>query len=104
MILHPHEFIRRFLLHVLPSGLVRIRHFGFLANACRTTKLLIIRAALEAPQPPPAVEYADYRERYAILTGHRIDLCPVCGGSMVEIGLWPRSPSPPRRPPRCDTS
>jgi hypothetical protein len=104
MTLDADEFMRRFLLHVLPKGFRRIRHFGFLANACRTTKLLIIRAALEAPQPPPAVEYADYRERYAILTGHRIDLCPVCGGSMVEIGLWPRSPLPPRPPPRCDTS
>jgi hypothetical protein len=104
MTLDADEFMRRFLLHVLPKGFRRIRHFGFLANACRTTKLLFIRAALEAPQPPPAVEHADYRERYAILTGHRIDLCPVCGGSMVEIGLWPRSPSPPRPPPRCDTS
>jgi hypothetical protein len=44
------------------------------------------------------------RERYAILTGHRIDLCPVCAGRMVEIARWPRSASPPRPPPRCDTS
>ena len=56
-------------------------------------KLAAIRAALGAPEPTPAIEHADYRERYAILTGHRIDLCPVCGGCMVEIVLRPRSPS-----------
>jgi hypothetical protein len=104
MTLDADEFIRRFLLHVLPKGFRRIRHFGFLANACRAAKLPAIRAALQAPEPAPTVEPADYRERYATLTGHRIDLCPICGGRMVEIGFWPRSPS--RRPtaPRCDTS
>jgi hypothetical protein len=94
------EFIRRVLLHVLPKGFRRIRHFGFLANACRAAKLPAIRAALQAPEPAPTVEPADYRERYAILTGHRIDLCPICGGCMVEIGLWPRSPSPLSTAPR----
>ena len=51
MTLDAGEFIRRFLLHVLPRGFRRIRHFGFLANACRTAKLAHIRAALEAPDP-----------------------------------------------------
>jgi len=59
-----------FLLHTLPKGFRRIRHFGFLANACRATKLTRIRTALDTPKPAPAVEPADYRERYAILTGH----------------------------------
>jgi Putative transposase/Transposase zinc-binding domain len=104
MTLEVDEFIRRFLLHVLPKGFRRIRHFGFLANACRTAKLPAIRAALQVPEPAPTIEPANYRERYAILTGHRIDLCPVCGGCMVEIGLWPRSPSPRPTAPRCDTS
>jgi hypothetical protein len=103
MTLNVDEFIRRFLLHVLPVGFRRIRHFGFLANACRAAKLPAIRAALQAPDPAPIVEPSDYRERYAILTGNRIDLCPVCGGRMVDIGLHPRSP-PQRPPPRCDTS
>jgi hypothetical protein len=104
MTLDADEFIRRFLLHVLPKGFRRIRHFGFLANACRTAKLPAIRAALEAPEPAPTVEHADYRERFATLTGHRIDLCPECGGRMVEIGLSPRSPPQRRTAPRCDTS
>jgi len=103
MTLNANEFIRRFLLHVLPAGFRRIRHFGFLANACRAGKLPAIRAALQAPDPVPIVEPSDYRERYAIFTGRRIDLCPVCGGRMVDIGFHPRSP--PQRPaPRCDTS
>jgi len=42
------EFIRRFLLHVLPKGLVRIRHYGFLANACRSKQLPRIRQAIAA--------------------------------------------------------
>jgi hypothetical protein len=104
MALDADEFIRRFLLHVLPKGFRRIRHFGFLANACRAAKLPAIRAALQAPEPAPTVEPADYRERCAILTGHRIDLCPICGGCMVEIGLWPRPPAPRRTEPRCDSS
>jgi hypothetical protein len=104
MTLEADEFIRRFLLHVLPKGFRRIRHFGFLANACRAAKLALIRSALQAPVPPPIVEPADYRERFAVLTGHRIDLCPICGGRMIEIGLYPRSPSPRRSAPRCDTS
>jgi hypothetical protein len=104
MTLDAEEFIRRFLLHVLPKGFRRIRHFGFLANACRTAKLARIRAALQAPEPPPAAKPVDYRERYAILTGHRLDLCPVCGGHMVEIGLAPRSSTLPRATSWCDTS
>jgi hypothetical protein len=104
MTLDAEEFIRRFLLHVLPKGFRRIRHFGFLANACRAAKLAAIRTALQAPQPSPAARHDDYRERYAILTGHRVDLCSVCGGRMIEIGPWPRSISPRRSAPYCDTS
>jgi hypothetical protein len=104
MTLDAHEFIRRFLLHVLAKGFRRIRHFGFLANARRASKLTKIRAALDAPNPIRVPEAADYRERYAALTGHRIDLCPVCGGRMVEIDLWPRSLASRPSTPRRDTS
>lgn len=81
------EFIRRFLLHVLPKGFRRIRHFGFLANFWRTTKLAAIRAALQVPDPPPKPVFADYRERCAALTGYLIEVCPACGGTMVLIGI-----------------
>jgi hypothetical protein len=51
----------------------RIRHFGFLANACRADKLAQIRCALQAPEPTRTAEPAGFRERYATLTGHRIE-------------------------------
>jgi Putative transposase len=101
MTLDADESTRRFLLHVLPKGFRRIRHFGFLANACRVEKLARIRAAF--PTPERHAELEDYRERCAQLTGNRIDICPFCGGRMVDIGSWPHH-SPPRPTRGCDTS
>jgi len=49
------EFLRRFLLHVLPAGFVRIRHCGFLANRGRTAKLARCRALLATPSPAPRI-------------------------------------------------
>ena len=103
MTLDAGEFMRRFLMHVLPKGFRRIRHFGFLANACCVKKLARIRAALDVPEPAPRAEPIDYRERYALLTGQRIDVCRCCGGRMIDAGSWPhRSPLHPT--PRCDSS
>jgi hypothetical protein len=98
------EFMRGFLMHVLPKGFRRIRHFGFLDNARRAQKLAHIRTALDVGDPPPSLEPADYRERYATLTGERIDICPCCGGRMVDLGPWPRPSTPRHSTPRCDTS
>ena len=50
MTLDAHEFIRRFLLHTLPDGFHRIRHYGFLANGHRATKLALCRRLLASPQ------------------------------------------------------
>ena len=88
MSLDADEFIRRFLMHVLPNGFRRIRHLGFLANPVRAGKLAQISAALDAPEPPPKIDAGDYRERAARLTGRRLDVCPCCGGRMVDIALW----------------
>ena len=103
MSLQADEFIRRFLLHVLPRGFRRIRHFGFVANRHRTVKLSQIRVALDAPEPTPKEKTEGYREVYAALTGRRLDICPCCGGRMIEIGIMPRTP-PARPKPRWDTS
>ena len=97
------EFIRRFLLHVLPDGFRRIRHSGFLANGHRTSKLAAIRKLLEVPPPDPDIPVLTYRERYLSLTGRSLDVCPGCGGHMVEIGTLLRSPLRAERP-RCDSS
>ena len=94
------EFIRRFLLHVLPSGFQRIRHYGFLANRYRAVKLAQCRQLLAEPAqiiPVPAAP-VDYRDRYQLLTGRSLRDCPQCGqGHMVCIetflpGAMPRGP------------
>ncbi|HZC89457.1 MAG TPA: transposase, partial [Mycobacterium sp.] len=91
MTLDAGEFIRRFLLHVLPDGFHRIRHYGYLANGHRLAKLAGCRRLLALPEPAQLVRAADYRERYQQLTGRSLDLCPICGGRMIEIGSIPRA-------------
>jgi hypothetical protein len=77
------EFIRRFLLHILPAGFVRIRQFGFLANRARREKLALCRALLGAPSAPPRSGLADVRDRN---TDEK--LCQVCRtGHMILIRL-----------------
>ena len=73
MTVEAEEFIRRFLLHVLPEGFQRIRYYGFLANRYREEKLARCRELLDMPAPePPALEGAkDYRERYQELIVRR---------------------------------
>jgi hypothetical protein len=94
MTLDADEFIRRFLLHVLPDGFHRIRHYGYLANGHRATKLAQCRQLLAAPTPPPPPPAADYRERYCQLTGRSLDVCPCCGGRMIELAIIPRAAAP----------
>jgi len=87
------EFIRRFLLHTLPSGLRRIRHYGLLGNRCRAHALPASRTALSQPPPvPPAPESAP--ELMRRLTGVDIERCPHCHrGRLAVIAtlspLWP---------------
>jgi hypothetical protein len=106
MTLQAEEFIRRFLLHVLPEGFQRIRYYGFLANRYREQKLARCRELLGMPAPEPATSEAsrDYSERYKELTGSSLWECPVCHqGRMLVIEILPRSPH--RRPtPIKDTS
>lgn len=81
------EFLRRFLLHVVPRGFMRVRHYGLLANRHRAVRLARCRALLDAPAPPekPAVAPSP-AERILQLTGIDILRCPVCGdGPMRRI-------------------
>jgi hypothetical protein len=103
MTLDADEFIRRFLLHVLPSGFRRIRHVGFLANAHRSARLVTIRALLAVPTPTADEQPRDYRTHYALLTGRSLDICPCCGGRMVEIAILAR-PRAGSSPVWCDSS
>jgi len=103
MTLAAEEFIRRFLLHTLPDGFHRIRHYGFLANGQRAAKIALCRRLLAAPSPDAIVRPPDYRERCRQLTGHALDICPCCGGKMELIAPLPR-PSLLSMAMRCDTS
>jgi len=94
MTLDPHEFMRRFLLHVLPSGFHRIRHYGLIANAARRellararTLLRVVPTTIEA-QPPdaPAVNLQP------------TFVCPHCGAAMNVIETFARG-QPIRAPP-----
>ena len=92
------QFIRRFLLHSLPKGFVRIRHYGFLANRNRTANLNTIRH-LMGVSPPPAKETASLEEMMRKLTGTDITICPCCNkGKMQFFAQIPkyRSRSPTR--------
>jgi len=95
MTLQAEEFIRRFLLHVLPEGFQRIRYYGFLANPYRQQKLARCRDLLGTSQPEPAASKVnkDYRDRYEELAGSTLWQCPVCHqGRMLMIEILPRSP------------
>ncbi|WP_394373685.1 transposase [Ralstonia chuxiongensis] len=94
------EFIRRFLLHVLPDGFKRIRSYGWLANRHRATRLFTCRRLLgvTAPVAESSTVEEDYRDHYQRLTGKSLRDCPVCGkGHMVRIegcvpDILPRAP------------
>lgn len=87
MTLPAEEFIRRFLIHVLPNGFHRIRYYGFLSNCHRARKLERCRELLRmAPVEPAADPPADYRDRFEALTGQSLRECPHCHvGTMVVI-------------------
>jgi hypothetical protein len=98
MTLDVDEFIRRFLIHVLPDGFHRIRHYGLFANANRAANIALARRLLGVPHPAPSSADSDRADG-----GHEDEernICPCCGGRMVivetfEPGCQPRLwPSP----------
>ncbi|MFC1679219.1 IS91 family transposase [Elusimicrobiota bacterium] len=105
------EFIRRFLLHALPTSFMRIRHFGFLANRCKGHDLQRCRQLLglapELPDTPPMTS----QERLCELTGQDLAQCPACKIGVMRvfaelpklpIHAWPYFPLPPPAPnPPC---
>ena len=90
MDLEADEFIRRFLLHVLPEGLQRIRYYGFLANRDRRKKLALCRQLLGMQTSSQTTPAKDYRELYQELTGLSLTRCPRCRqGQMVVVETLP---------------
>jgi hypothetical protein len=92
MILAADEFIRRFLLHILPRGFHRIRHYGLLAGSARKVSLALARELLDVAAPPDPGdldEPEDFRRP-----------CPCCGGRMIVIEVFERWKQP-RGPPHA---
>ena len=90
------EFIRRFLMHVLPGGFQRIRYYGFLANRHRAQKLDLCRRLLHAPEPAESIAHQglDRVALIEILTGVNPTLCPRCQqGRLIRREVLPVSPS-----------
>ena len=87
MTLSPAEFMRRFLLHVLPGGFHRIRHFGLLANGGRRENLVKVRELLQVA-PRVVLETADAEA--AITLVQPTFVCPACGAAMVIIEIFLR--------------
>jgi hypothetical protein len=91
------EFIRRFLIHVLPPGFHRIRHAGFLANGIRRDRIEKIRRLLDAA-PEPA-QTSDEGTSDGNDERHAKQSCPKCGGAMVIIETFLRGQTPKSRAP-----
>jgi hypothetical protein len=100
MTLAPDEFIRRFLLHVLPKGFHRVRHYGLLASAGCKANIARARELIAAPLPvmddPPA-EHDDADLTASVAADHRPP-CPCCGGRMIIVETFERGGAP-RAPP-----
>jgi hypothetical protein len=91
MTLAAEEFIRRFLLHVLPKGLVRIRHYGWMANRCRGEQAALARALLGAEAAEPTTSSSD---------NHHARRCPMCGGVIEVVEMIAPREFTRRRPSR----
>jgi hypothetical protein len=93
MTLAPHEFIRRFLLHVLPHGFHRIRHYGLLASSARKANIARARELLAVAPPEPELVEAPEPLDW-------LPPCPCCGGRMPIIETFERRMQP-RAPPHA---
>jgi len=91
MKLKAHEFIRRFLLHVIPKGFMRVRHFGFLANRFKGRLSTCRKLFGLAPTLPKPLQWSTY-ELMLALTGIDLTRCPLCQkGTMIFLAKLPIS-------------
>jgi len=108
MTLKPAEFIRRFLMHVLPKGFHRIRHCGLLASSTKAETIARARELIAAATPAQSAHKQQAPES-AAATDKPTQACPCCGGRMNIIETFKRGSMPRYRPPpptaiRIDTS
>jgi hypothetical protein len=91
------EFIRRFLMHVLPKGFHRIRHYGLFANGNRAANIARARELLGAPPPPDTNKDED--DNVPEEQRHGTRACPCCGGPMIVVEVFEAGCQPKARPP-----
>ena len=101
MTLDAAEFIRRFLLHVLPDAFQRIRHYGFLANGHRRVKVALIRKILDARPGATPAPTAEDEPPHVNTAEPKTPSCPCCGGAMSIVEILP---GPRRHHQRFDSS
>jgi hypothetical protein len=92
------EFIRRFLMHVLPKGLHRIRHYGLFANGSRAENLARIRVLLETASDSQPSHVDPAQDDAGTTAGESLGPCPCCGGHRVIIEIF-EQPHKARAPP-----
>jgi Putative transposase len=101
MVLETHEFIRPFLLHVLPDGFMRIRHFGFLANRSKKQALAQCRRLLKIEAALAEIPKESAKDLLLRITGIDLSRCPSCHrGTMIVVAELPRTKSSSH----CDSS
>src|SRR4029077_7953945 len=109
MTLNPGEFIRRFLIHVLPNGFHRIRHYGLLASGTKAQTMARARELIAAVKPAQTAHKQQAPDS-AAATDQLSHPCPCCGGRMIIIETFERGSTPRYRPTatpitiRIDTS
>ncbi len=91
------EFIRRFLIHVLPKGFHRIRHYGLLANGNRAANIALARDLLAVPDPQG--QDADEEQTAQQEPDRSLHSCPCCGGPMIVIEVFEAGATPRHKPP-----
>ena len=96
MTLSPHEFIRRFLMHVLPKGFHRIRHYGLFASRSRAANVARARELLSVSAPQEQAGQTDTENTAKLKMPDRC--CPHCGSRMIVIELFARGCAPQHRP------
>jgi hypothetical protein len=94
MTLAADEFIRRFLMHVVPKGFHRIRHYGLLANGNRAANIAHARKLLAMPLKEPNIAKPAEPDEPSVLPRP----CPCCGGRMIVIETFARGCEPKHRP------
>lgn len=89
--LSPAEFLRRFLMHVLPKGFVKIRHYGILSNRSKKVKLAICRNAVKRSYPKPMLEGLTAVQIIMVLFGIDVHRCPQCASRNIKrVPIFPK--------------